>query len=71
MNDRTEIIEIEVDAELLEQVNRIIEPMGLTSERLIQLFFEWLTIFYKGIMPSEKVLDFPVDCNTLTGSVNL
>jgi len=41
MNDRTEIIEIEVDAELLEQVNRIIEPMGLTSERLIQLFFEW------------------------------
>ena len=30
-----------------------------------------ITIFYKGIMPSEKVLDFPVDCNTLTGSVNL
>lgn len=29
------------------------------------------TIFYKGIMPSEKVLDFPVDRNTLTGSVNL
>ena len=42
MNDRTEIIEIKVDAELLEQVNRIIEPMGLTPERLIQLFFEWL-----------------------------
>ena len=42
MNDRTEIIEIEVDAELLEQVNRIIEPMGLTPKRLIQLFFEWL-----------------------------
>ena len=32
---------------------------------------EHKTIFYKGIMPSEKVLDFPVDCNTLTGSVNL
>ena len=30
-----------------------------------------LTIFYKGIMPSEKILDFPVDCNFLTGSVNL
>lgn len=29
------------------------------------------TIFYKGIMPSEKILDFPVDCNFLTGSVNL
>lgn len=32
---------------------------------------EWETIFYKGIMPNEKVLDLPVDCNTLTGSVNL
>lgn len=32
---------------------------------------EWKTIFYKGIMPSEKVLDLPMDCNTLTGSVNL
>ena len=31
----------------------------------------WQTIFYKGIMPSEKILDFPVDCNFLTGSVNL
>ena len=42
MNDRTEIIEIEIDVGLLEQVNRIIEPMGLIPERLIQLFFEWL-----------------------------
>lgn len=32
---------------------------------------KWETIFYKGIMPSEKVLDLPMDCNTLTGSVNL
>ena len=32
---------------------------------------EFKTILDKGIMPSEKVLDFPVDCNTLTGSVNL
>lgn len=32
---------------------------------------EYKTILDKGIMPSEKVLDFPVDCNTLTGSVNL
>lgn len=32
---------------------------------------EKITILDKGIMPSEKVLDFPVDCNTLTGSVNL
>lgn len=33
--------------------------------------FVQVTIFYKGIMPSEKILDLPVDCNTLTGSVNL
>ena len=32
---------------------------------------ETQTILDKGIMLSEKVLDFPVDCNTLTGSVNL
>ena len=32
---------------------------------------EYITIFYKGIMPSEKILDLPVDCNTLTGCVNL
>lgn len=38
-----------------------------------QMFYYSLgeTIFYKGIMPSEKVLDLPVDCNTLAGSVNL
>ena len=43
------------------------------SYLLNNLFYHHLleTIFYKGIMPSEKVLDFPVDCNTLTGSVNL
>ena len=34
-------------------------------------FYLSITIFYKGIMPSEKILDFPVDCNFLTGSVNL
>ena len=42
-----------------------------TAMALAELYFQWKTIFYKGIMPSEKVLDFPVDCNTLTGSVNL
>lgn len=42
------------------------------KENETRLFNEIMeTIFYKGIMPSEKVLDFPVDCNTLTGSVNL
>ena len=38
---------------------------------MIYCNYDTQTIFYKGIMPSEKVLDFPVDCNTLTGSVNL
>lgn len=41
MDDGMEIIEIEVDADLLTQLNQIIVPMGLTPERLIQLFFEW------------------------------
>lgn len=40
-------------------------------ESAIEFAFEEKTIFYKGIMPSEKVLDLPVDCNTLAGSVNL
>ena len=41
--------------------------------RIPQMFYYSIkkTIFYKGIMPSEKVLDLPMDCNTLTGSVNL
>ena len=38
---------------------------------MIYCNYETQTIFYKGIMPSEKILDFPVDCNFLTGSVNL
>lgn len=45
--------------------------MKLVIEHLSKGFEKKETIFYKGIMPSEKVLDFPVDCNTLTGSVNL
>lgn len=49
-------------------------PFGITPAKAADdigyaTFFQ--TILDKGIMPSEKVLDFPVDCNTLTGSVNL
>lgn len=40
-------------------------PFSLNDYQVTQ------TIFYKGIMPSEKILDLPVDCNFLTGSVNL
>ena len=45
------------------------DPSKTMSESAVARFME--TIFYKGIMPSEKVLDLPVDCNTLAGSVNL
>ena len=45
--------------------------VGNSHSLFLFLLLIVLTIFYKGIMPSEKVLDFPVDCNTLTGSVNL
>ena len=37
---RYELVEIQVDAELLEQLEKIIAPMGLTPEMLIVKFFE-------------------------------
>ena len=45
--------------------------MHRTYISAIECFRRSITIFYKGIMPSEKILDLPVDCNTLTGCVNL
>ena len=45
--------------------------MRFIGKASLVYYFLWLTIFYKGIMPSEKILDLPVDCNTLTGCVNL
>lgn len=36
-----ETVEIMVDAELLEQLKPIIEPMGLTPESLAVQFIEW------------------------------
>lgn len=39
--DNMETIVIEVDAELLEQLNKVIRPMGLTPEMLIKQFIEW------------------------------
>ena len=47
------------------------ERNGVLEIKNIATVPEHQTILDKGIMPSEKVLDFPVDCNTLTGSVNL
>lgn len=60
--------------EVREVVNVPVNPEKLMGhDRNLGVLYipKGLTIFYKGIMPSEKVLDFPVDCNTLTGSVNL
>ena len=69
-----------ITGELRNKIDRIWEtfwtggitnPLDVIEQFTYLLFIKQLTIFYKGIMPSEKVLDFPVDCNTLTGSVNL
>ena len=41
-NENWELVEVQVDSELLQQVGKIITPMGLTVERLLQMFLEWL-----------------------------
>lgn len=40
--ENLEIIEIEVEAELLRQVEEVIQPMGINMEQLIQMFFSWV-----------------------------
>ena len=40
--ENLETIEIEVDAELLRQVEELIQPMGINMEQLIQMFFSWV-----------------------------
>ena len=40
--ENLEIIDIEVDAELLRQVEELIQPMGINMEQLIQMFFSWV-----------------------------
>lgn len=40
-NDNLVTISVEVDSELLEQLNAIIAPMGLTPEMLFTCFLEW------------------------------
>ena len=42
MEEILETIEIEVDAELLRQVEELIQPMGINMEQLIQMFFSWV-----------------------------
>ena len=72
-NTETEISNaVDHSRELLSQILRL-QSRAAECELLKSRYssLKSQTIFYKGIMPSEKVLDFPVDCNTLTGSVNL
>ena len=38
---RYEAVEIQVDAELLKQLEKVIPPMGLTLEMLVVKFFEF------------------------------
>lgn len=66
------IVNCDVDewTEYLTEKYRV-EPISFYVDYATRSIQKTQTIFYKGIMPSEKVLDFPVDCNTLTGSVNL
>ena len=42
MEENLETIEIEVDAELLRQVEELIQHMGINMEQLIQMFFAWV-----------------------------
>jgi len=42
--ENCEVVEIQIDEELRRKVEELIIPMGLTMERLLQLFFEWLFI---------------------------
>ena len=42
MEENLQTIEIEVDAELLRQVEELIQPMGINMEQLIQMFFSWV-----------------------------
>ena len=37
-----DVVEIEIDDDTKRQLEELIAPMGLTIERLVQLFFEWL-----------------------------
>lgn len=83
IRDMVNNIVIEVLSSIAEEERRTIhqrQKEGIAAAREKGVIFgrpqkdypeQWETIFYKGIMPSEKILDLPVDCNFLTGSVNL
>ena len=71
-NTENKLSELE-DTKLIQYLtdSGITIPESVNTDTIRGIIIELETILDKGIMPSEKVLDFPVDCNTLTGSVNL
>lgn len=36
-----ETIGIEIDSELLQEVEKLIQPYGITATQLVELFFKW------------------------------
>ena len=63
MEENLETIEIEVDAELLRQVEELIQPMGINMEQLIQMFFASViilgTILFCGVGRGCIFRDYP------------
>ena len=41
MDQEQEIVELEIDGTLLEQVEELIRPLGITMEDLIVAFYYW------------------------------
>lgn len=41
MNETMEFVEIEVDAQLHSEIEKLIEPLGITIEELITEFIHW------------------------------
>lgn len=58
---RYELVEIQVDAELLEQLEAVIAPMGLTPEMLAVKFFESASIPLLRSWPSSLLLKWKAE----------
>lgn len=79
LNEKVDVSSLETEKnQIREQLRQVMGAKKKLTEMMERLDIgdkhydrKYQTILDKGIMPSEKVLDFPVDCNTLTGSVNL
>ena len=52
MGNRTEVLTITIDTELKEQVEQIIQPMGISLEQLIIRFLVWC------VSEPEQAIDY-------------